>query len=154
MQELSEGKFATVIDDVDQDDVSKIRRLIICSGKIYYDLLERRRQDELDTVAILRLEQLYPFPHRDFSYLFYQYHNVKDIVWCQEEPQNQGAWYQVQHRLQKYLEDDQELHYIGRKASASPAVGYTSLHIEQQYAVVMKALHGKSELKGLGKLSE
>ena len=149
MQELAEGRFRNVIDDVDQTDVSKVKRLIICSGKIYYDLLEKKREDELEHVAIMRLEQLYPFPHKDFSYLYYQYHNVEDIVWCQEEPQNQGAWYQIQHRLQKYLEDNQVLHYIGRKASASPAVGYYSLHIEQQYAVVMKALHGKSESEGI-----
>jgi len=153
MQELSEGTFANVIDEIDEMDIKKIKRLVICSGKIYYDLLEKKREEDLDHVAIMRLEQLYPFPHKEFSYLFYQYHNVKDIIWCQEEPQNQGAWYQMQHRFHKYIGDHQELHYVGRKASASPAVGYHSLHVEQQYAVVMKALHGGFEQQDMGKKS-
>jgi len=153
VQELSEGTFQNVIDDVDSPDVDKVKRLVICSGKIYYDLLEKRRQDELHDVAIMRFEQLYPFPHKDFSYLFCRYQNVEDVIWCQEEPQNQGGWYQMQHRLHKYLGENQVLHYVGRKASASPAVGYHSLHIEQQYAVVMKALHGKSERQRTGNKS-
>jgi 2-oxoglutarate dehydrogenase E1 component len=147
MNELSDGKFHNVIDDVDHQDASKIKRLVICSGKIYYDLLEKKREEGIDDVAIMRLEQLYPFPHKDFAYLFYQYRNVKDVVWCQEEPQNQGAWYQVQHRFRKYIDDHQTLHYVGRKASASPAVGYYSLHMEQQYTVVTKALFGGFEKK-------
>ena len=153
MQELSEGTFINVIDDVDGADAKKVKRLVICSGKIYYDLLEKKREEDLDHVAIMRLEQLYPFPHKEFAYLFYQYQHVKDIIWCQEEPQNQGAWYQVQHRFHKYIGNHQKLHYVGRKASASPAVGYHSLHIEQQYSVVMKALHGGFAKQDMGKKS-
>ena len=151
MKDLSEGRFQNVIDDIDSPDAGKIRRLVICSGKIYYDLLAKKREEGVDDVAIMRLEQLYPFPHREFSYLFCQYQNARDIVWCQEEPQNQGAWYQVQHRFSKYVDDNQVLHYVGRKASASPAVGYYSLHMEQQYTIVTKALFGGFENKDKGK---
>ena len=153
MQELSEGTFANVIDDVDTVDAKKIQRLIICSGKIYYDLLEKKRDDGLEHVAIMRLEQMYPFPHKEFAYLFHQYRNATDIIWCQEEPQNQGAWYQVQHRFRKYVGDDQSLSYVGRRASASPAVGYHSLHIQQQYAVVTEALYGTTKKQNVRKKS-
>jgi 2-oxoglutarate dehydrogenase E1 component len=147
IRQLTDGRFQNVIDDIDNPDIDKVKRLVICSGKIYYDLLAKKYEEGADDVAIMRLEQLYPFPHKDFAYYFYQYRNVKDVVWCQEEPQNQGAWYQVQHRLRKYIDATQVLHYVGRKASASPAVGYYSLHMEQQYSIVMKALYGGFEKK-------
>ncbi len=145
LEELSAGKFQNVIDDNDVKHINKITRLIFCSGKVYYDLLDLRKEDNTDHVAVLRLEQLYPFPHADFIRIFSRYKNATEVIWCQEEPQNQGAWYQVQHRFRKYLKDNQQLHYVGREASASPAVGYYSLHVEQQYAVVRQALCGDRE---------
>jgi len=145
MLELSEGSFRNVIDDIDDPAPGKVERLVICSGKVYYDLLEEKRKGGLEHIALIRLEQIYPFPHKDFAYLFYQYRQAKDIVWCQEEPQNQGAWYQVQHRFLKYLEPGQVLQYAGRKAAASPAAGYHSLHLEQQYTVVHQALYGQQD---------
>lgn len=145
--ELSDGTYINVIDDVDNPDPKQVKRLIVCSGKVYYDLLETKRKDGLEHVALLRLEQMYPFPHSEFAYLYYQYRHAVDIVWCQEEPQNQGGWYQIQHRFMKYLDSGQTLYYAGRKASASPAAGYHSLHVEQQHAVVHQALYGKQVLK-------
>ncbi len=143
IEELSEGKFQQVIDDPDCEDTKGITRMVLCSGKVYYDLQDAKHEEDSSHVAIVRMEQLYPFPHADFAYLFNAYSDVKEFVWCQEEPQNQGAWYQVQHRFKKYLNDDQELFYVGRKASASPAVGYHSLHVEQQYALTHNALFGE-----------
>lgn len=151
MQDLSEGSFQNIIDDVDDPDPKKVDRLIFCSGKVYYDLLEEKRKEGLDNIGLIRLEQLYPFPHKDFAYIYQQYGHATDIVWCQEEPQNQGAWYQIQHRFKKYLDPHQTLYYVGRKASASPAVGYYSLHLEQQYAVVHQALYGKQDKPGKNK---
>ncbi len=145
LEELSAGKFQSVIDDNNVKQADKVTRLILCSGKVYYDLLDSRKEDNIEHVAIVRLEQLYPFPHADFVHMFNRYKNAADVIWCQEEPQNQGAWYQVQHRFRKYLSDNQRLHYVGREASASPAVGYYSLHVEQQYTVVRQALHGDGE---------
>lgn len=144
LEDLSTGKFQNVIDD-DVDHVDKVTRLVLCSGKVYYDLMDLRKEDNTGHVAVVRLEQLYPFPHADFIRVFGRYKSVTEVIWCQEEPQNQGAWYQVQHRFRKYLRDNQQLHYVGREASASPAVGYYSLHVEQQYAVVRQALHGDYE---------
>ena len=142
LAELSAGKFQNVIDDNDVHNADRITRLVLCAGKIYYDVLDAKKEDKMEHVAIVRLEQLYPFPHADFIRMFERYKNVTEVVWCQEEPQNQGAWYQVQHRFRKYLGDNQRLHYVGREASASPAVGYYSLHVEQQQTVVHQALHG------------
>lgn len=143
LEELSDGKFQTVIDDPEFAGGAGITRLIFCSGKVYYDLLEARQDRHGDHVAIVRIEQIYPFPHADFARLFGRYNAVKEVIWCQEEPQNQGAWHQVQHRFQKYLNAGQRLYYEGREASASPAVGYYSLHVEQQHALVHNALYGE-----------
>src|SRR5690606_4947457 len=93
LEELAEGAFQTVIPEIDQIDPAKVDRVIMCSGKVYYDLLEKRRADGLDNVAIVRIEQLYPFPEDDLSEVLAPYTNVRKVVWCQEEPMNQGAWY-------------------------------------------------------------
>jgi 2-oxoglutarate dehydrogenase E1 component len=123
-----------------------VRRVIVCSGKVYYDLLNWRREQKIADVAILRLEQIYPFPHDDFRAQLKKYPNAKDLVWCQEEPQNQGAWY----RARAYLRDDaanvgfpKKLFYAGRPVSASPAVGYTSWHVKQQNELVEAAFGNK-----------
>jgi 2-oxoglutarate dehydrogenase E1 component len=112
----------------------------MCSGKVYYDLLDQRRKNQKDDVAIVRLEQLYPFPQEEFKAIMAKYEHVTDWVWCQEEPQNQGAWYCSQHHIWQSIPQGSNLTYAGRKASASPAVGYVSVHNQQQKALVEDAL--------------
>ena len=113
---------------------------MLCSGKVYYELLEKRRNEGLNNVAIIRIEQLYPFPKDEVNALLEQYSHVTDLVWCQEEPQNQGAWYCSQHHFRSVMPEGAKLYYTGRAASASTAVGYMSLHIKQQKALVNEAL--------------
>ena len=112
---------------------------------MYYDLVKKRVEKEADDVAILRVEQLYPFPHKAFAAELKRYPNVTDIVWCQDEPQNQGAWFFVQHYLHENMREGQKLGYSGRAAAASPAAGYSHLHQEQQKALVDGAF---GKLKG------
>lgn len=140
LEDLTEGTFQNVIDEIDDVDKSKIDRVVLCSGKVYYDILEKRRSDELNTVAIVRMEQLYPFPYDDMTAVLETYPNVKSVVWCQEEPRNQGAWRSNRHRIERLLNKGQALEYCGRDTSASPAVGSAGLHTQQQIALVQEAL--------------
>jgi 2-oxoglutarate dehydrogenase E1 component len=140
LEELAEGTFQAAIGEIDDIDAKKVKRVVFCSGKVYYDLLDQRRKNEQDDVAIIRIEQLYPFPLFEVRDLIAQYENVQDFVWCQEEPQNQGAWYSSQHNFRNAIRDG-NLKYSGRPASASPAVGYMSVHMKQQKAVVDDALN-------------
>jgi 2-oxoglutarate dehydrogenase E1 component len=126
-----------VIGETADLEPKKIKRVIVCSGKVYYDLRTARGERE-DTV-ILRLEQLYPFPHKAFANELKKYPHATEVVWCQDEPQNQGAWFQIQHNLLENLGDEQKLSYAGRPASASPAVGYYAMHNEQQKALIQSA---------------
>jgi 2-oxoglutarate dehydrogenase E1 component len=148
LSEFTKGGFQTVIPEQDADVVKKaekVKRIICCSGKVYYDLVKKREERGSDDVAILRVEQLYPFPHKVFGAEIRKYPNATDIVWCQDEPQNQGAWFFVQHYIHENMLDGQKLGYAGRAASASPAVGYAHLHQEQQKTLI-EAAFGK--LKG------
>ena len=140
LTDLTQGTFELVMSEVDELPKKTVKRIVICSGKVYYDLLEKRRTDSLKEVAILRIEQLYPFPEVSLQEQLKQYPNVQTIVWCQEEPKNQGAWYSIQHHLQGCITHDQTLHYAGREPSAAPAVGYAALHAEQQKSLVENAL--------------
>jgi 2-oxoglutarate dehydrogenase E1 component len=140
LEELAEGVFHNVIDEIDDIIPSNVKRVVMCSGKVYYDLLEQRRNNEQTDVAIIRIEQLYPFPHGEIDQVVSKFTHVKDWVWCQEEPQNQGAWYCSQHHFWSSLPKDATLSYAGRQASASPAVGYISVHNQQQKALVDDAL--------------
>ncbi len=140
LEELAEGKFHNVIGEIDDIDPKKVKRVVMCSGKVYYDLLDQRRKNEQTDVAIIRLEQLYPFPQEECAKVVAQYSHVKDWVWCQEEPQNQGAWYCSQHHFWQAIPDGAKLTYAGRDASSSPAVGYVSVHNQQQKALVENAL--------------
>jgi len=142
LEDLAEGTFQPVIGEVDSLDADKVDRLIMCSGKVYYDLLEKRRNEGLDNTAIVRIEQLYPFPEDDLSVEFAKYKNLKHIVWCQEEPMNQGAWYPSQHHMRRVgnaYNGSLDLKYAGRVASASPACGYPSMHAEQQEQLLQDA---------------
>ncbi len=140
LEELSDGVFHNVIGEVDELDPKGVKRVVMCSGKVYYDLLDQRRKNEQTDVAIIRLEQLYPFPQEECAKIVAEYSHVKDWVWCQEEPQNQGAWYCSQHHFWQVIPDGAKLTYAGRAASASPAVGYLSVHNQQQKALVEDAL--------------
>ncbi|MAP20647.1 MAG: 2-oxoglutarate dehydrogenase E1 component [Alteromonadaceae bacterium] len=140
LEELSDGVFHNVIGEVDELDPKGVKRVVMCSGKVYYDLLDQRRKNDQTDVAIIRLEQLYPFPQEECAKIVAEYSHVKDWVWCQEEPQNQGAWYCSQHHFWQVIPDGAKLTYAGRAASASPAVGYLSVHNQQQKALVEDAL--------------
>ena len=140
LEDLTEGGFQEIIGEVDSHDPAAIQRLVFCSGKVYYDLLEARRERNLDHVAIIRIEQLYPFPQARYGQEIARYPQVADIVWCQEEPKNQGAWYQSLHHLERGLPSSLKVRYAGREPSASPAVGYYSVHVEQQQKLINEAL--------------
>ncbi|MBE2894253.1 2-oxoglutarate dehydrogenase E1 component [Spirabiliibacterium falconis] len=140
MDELLNGTFQTVLPEVDALDPNGIKRVVLCAGKVYYDLLEKRREKEQTDVAIIRIEQLYPYPTQDVQAILAPYQHVNDFIWCQEEPLNQGAWYCSQHNFRTSLPDGASLNYVGRAASASPATGFASLHNAQQKALVEQAL--------------
>ncbi|MCO4889144.1 2-oxoglutarate dehydrogenase E1 component [Cupriavidus sp. WGtm5] len=145
LSDLAKGHFETVIADQEELNAGKVKRVIMCSGKVYYDLVNTRKEREASDTAIIRLEQLYPFPHKALAAELKKYPNANEILWCQDEPQNQGAWFFVQHYIMENMTDGQKLGYAGRPASASPAVGYYAKHNEQQKAL-LDAAFGK--LKG------
>ncbi|MCC5809800.1 MAG: 2-oxoglutarate dehydrogenase E1 component [Ectothiorhodospiraceae bacterium] len=141
LDDLTEGRWQNVIDEVDDIKAKDVQRVVMCSGKVYYDLLAERRNREQSNVAIVRIEQLYPFPEEELTALLRRrYNKATAVVWCQEEPKNQGAWYSSQHHFRNCMKDGQELSYAGREASASPAVGYPKIHHEQQRQLVEEAL--------------
>ena len=142
LDELANGEFQQLIPDKSADP-KKVKRVVLCSGKVYYDLLEDATKRGQDDVALLRVEQLYPFPRELLAAELKRYAKATDVVWCQEEPQNQGAWYQIKHHLQACLAPKQELHYAGRSRSPSPAAGHFAEHVEEQLKLVADALVNK-----------
>ncbi|WP_413733919.1 2-oxoglutarate dehydrogenase E1 component [Shewanella sp. BJSY2023SW005] len=140
MDQLANGQFQNVIGEIDTLDAAKVDRVVFCSGKVYYELLERRRKENIDNVALVRVEQLYPFPHEEMATALKDYQHVTDFVWCQEEPQNQGAWYCSQHHFWAAIPKGAQLSYAGRDASAAPACGYPELHTHQQESLITSAL--------------
>ncbi|MBL8377977.1 MAG: 2-oxoglutarate dehydrogenase E1 component [Burkholderiales bacterium] len=144
LSELARGQFETVIGDGDAVDAKKVKRVIVCSGRVYYDLLAARTERKAGDCAIVRIEQLYPFPHKAFGTEIRKYANATEIIWCQDEPQNQGPWFQIQHNLLDNMTTGQTLAYAGRPASASPAVGYMAKHVERQKQLIAQAF-GKSK---------
>jgi 2-oxoglutarate dehydrogenase E1 component len=146
-EELSEGIFHNMIDETDDLDKSKIERVVFCGGKVYFDLLAERRKRGVENIALVRVEQLYPFPHEELDNCLANYQHVKDFVWCQEEPQNQGAWFSSQHHFRQPIHESSNAHlnYVGRPASAAPAVGYAAVHAKEQAALVDDALTIKSK---------
>jgi len=139
IHEFANGAFQTVIPDVESLEAKEVKRIVACSGKVYYDLAARRAEAKRTDVAIIRVEQLYPFPHKQFEAEMKRYMNASEVVWCQEEPQNQGAWYQSAHYFRENMRDDQKLYYAGRPPSAAPATGYMARHNERQRALVEQA---------------
>jgi 2-oxoglutarate dehydrogenase E1 component len=140
LEDLTEGEFQPLITEVDPLDEMKVTRIVFCSGKVYYDLLEKRRGQALEHIAIVRIERLYPFPESQMSNLIDNYPNAREFIWCQEEPQNQGAWFASQHHMLSAMKQPELLQYVGRPFSAAPAAGYTWLHLKQQHALVAQAL--------------
>jgi 2-oxoglutarate dehydrogenase E1 component len=142
LEELASGRFHPVIDETELEPAGA-ERVVLCSGKVYYDLLEARRARGLTDVALVRVEQLYPFPKDQFTQVIKAYRHASQIIWCQEEPQNQGAWDQIKHRFQFLLDDHQRVYYVGRPVSAAPAVGHRQVHVEQQERLIDEALTGR-----------
>ncbi len=140
MKELAEGRFQPVIDEIDPVETARVRRVVFCSGKVYYDLLEQRRTEKDPEVVLVRIEELYPFPADEYQAVLDRYAGAVDIVWCQEEPQNQGAWYQIRHRLQAPLDAKRSLRYAGRESAAAPATGLYAIHQREQAGLVAAAL--------------
>ncbi len=142
LDDLCEGSFQTVIPDGEGLDVKKVTRVIMCSGKVYYELLAKHRSDGRTDTAIVRIEQLYPFPSEDLREVLAVYTKLTEVVWCQEEPMNQGAWYCSQHHMREVLREINPkiyLKYAGRPPSAAPACGYTSVHVEEQTRLINEA---------------
>ncbi len=140
LEDLTRGSFARVIGELDELAVADVRRVVFCSGKVYFDLLRARRKEGLRDVALVRIEQLYPFPGEEYVAVLNRFANAREIVWCQEEPQNQGAWYQIRHRLQETAGRRLVL-YAGRAPAAAPATGIAKIHELEQQALVAAALH-------------
>src|SRR6056300_694012 len=143
LEELALGKFHLVIPEVDDLDDNKVGRAVLCAGKVYYELLAERRVRGLDNIAIVPIEQMYPFPEQELAEVLSAYPKIQDVVWCQEEPMNQGCWYASQHHMRRTLDRmgaSLGVRYVGREASAAPAAGYMALHLRQQEALINEAL--------------
>ena len=141
LDDLARGTFKVVIGEVDQFDPARVRRIVLCSGKVYYDLLEQRRTNKQEDVALIRLEQLYPFPKATLAREIQWYLNAEEVVWAQEEPMNQGAWYAVQHDVRECMMPHQSLSYAGRLRSAAPSGGHHHQHVVRQKRLVDAALN-------------
>ncbi len=144
LDDLARGGFQTMIPDTAARDPKKVKRVVFCSGRVYYDLVEEADKRGLDGVALVRVEQLYPFPRREVIEELKRFPAAKDAIWCQEEPRNQGAWYQIQHHLLHCIGDSKrKLHYAGRPRSPAPACGHYNTHVVEQAALVERALVAK-----------
>ena len=153
LEELANGKFEVVIGETIKRNAKKVKRVVVCSGKVYYDIVAEREKRAIDDIAVVRVEQLYPFPHEEFAEQIAAYPAAKSVVWAQEEPANQGAWHRIQHYLKRNMRADQTLGYAGRASSASPAVGYLAKHNEQQKELVDAALSWEPVAKTAAKKS-
>jgi 2-oxoglutarate dehydrogenase E1 component len=142
--ELSNSGFQRVIDEIDDIKPANVERVVFCSGKVYFDLLKTRRADALANVALVRIEQLYPFPVEEYKQVLARYPNAVDVVWCQEEPQNQGAWFQIRHRLQEIAGEKRPVYYAGRAPASAPATGVAKQHEFEQQRLVQTALNAIS----------
>lgn len=142
LDDLFNGKFHNIIPEIDALEAQKVTKVVLCGGKVYYDLLQMRRDKELNHIALIRIEQLYPFPKKALCAEINKYPNATRVVWCQEEPQNQGAWFSSQHNIRDCLRPEHSLGYAGREFAAAPAAGSPALHAQQQLALVEQALLG------------
>jgi len=140
VEEVTAGRFEVVLDDIDDLKPNKVKRVVLCSGKVFYDLIEQRREQKLEDVALVRIEQLYPFPEDAVTAVLSKYAKAREWVWCQEEPHNQGSWFFVQDCLRPLING--ELKYVGREAYAAPAEGHFLTHQANQNDLVSRALVG------------
>lgn len=140
LNDLSTGEFQWVIPEIEDIQAPLVDRVVLCTGKIYYELLEKRRELKLNNVALIRMEQLYPFPNERLREILAVYTKATRLIWCQEEPENQGAWYPLRYHFGNFLAKGQSLEYAGRPAAASPAAGYHTVHEKEQEKVIDKAL--------------
>jgi len=140
LEDLCDGSFQAVISETEKLDDAQVKRVVLCSGKVYYDLFDKREQDGRRDVAVIRIEQLYPFPKEALKNELDRYQNASKFIWCQEEPMNQGAWFSSQHHMRTVLGNEFNLEYAGRPFSAAPAVGYIPLHIQQLQDLLQDAL--------------
>ncbi len=143
LDQLATGRWHNVIGEIDNIDAGKVRRVLLCSGKVYYELLAYRREQKIGDIAILRVEQQYPFPHDEYKEALAKFGNATEVVWVQEEPQNQGAWYRLRAYMRSDLDASKLLAYAGRPISASPAVGYAAKHMLEQKQIVADAFAEK-----------
>ncbi len=148
LEDLARGRFQPLIHETESLDRNTVRRIVFCAGKVYYDLVQARAKEKLDKVAIVRIEQLYPFPRTDYEAVLAMYPKARDVVWAQEEPENQGAWYQIKHRLQIYLSPQHRMLYATRPGMASTAGGYLKVHNKEQEELVREALTGGKPVQG------
>ena len=144
LEDLTRGSFARVIDEIEPLEPDQVKRVVFCGGKVYFDLLKARRAASIHDVALVRIEQLYPFPSEEYAAVLGRYRNLREVVWCQEEPQNQGAWYQIRHRLESAFGKDLEVLYAGRAPAAAPATGIGKVHEREQQMLVDAALRATS----------
>jgi 2-oxoglutarate dehydrogenase E1 component len=147
LADLAKGGFQVIIGETENLAAKKVKRIVFCAGKVYYDIVAERAKRSMEDIAVVRVEQLYPFPHDEFEAQIAAYPNANTLVWAQEEPRNQGAWRSLQHYLVQHMRADQTLVYAGRESAASPAVGYLQLHDEQQRALVDAALTAGAAIK-------
>jgi len=140
LDDLSHGGFSWVLPELDELDTAKVKRVVICAGKVYYELLEARRLNRIHDVAILRIEQVYPFPGKQLDKILKNYKNTNELIWCQEEPKNQGAWDFSKTRIPALINKRWQLGYAGREPSSAPAVGSAKLHAKEQMEIINKAL--------------
>jgi 2-oxoglutarate dehydrogenase E1 component len=140
LEDLAKGSFQLVIPEPTKIVAKQCKRIVLCSGKVYYDLLARRHERDLKDIPLIRLEQLYPFPEEELKRVISYYGHVKQVIWCQEEPRNQGVWYIKRHCIERCLGANQRLEYVGRHSFAAPACGYAKLHKTQQSLLVDQAL--------------
>jgi 2-oxoglutarate dehydrogenase E1 component len=141
LSELATGRYQRVIDETDGLNPAEVQRIVLCSGKVYFDLLRERRAQALKSVALVRVEQLYPFPADEYQRVLARYPQHAELIWCQEEPQNQGAWYQIRHRLQELAGQERPVYYAGRASASAPATGLIKLHEVEQQRLVQTALN-------------
>lgn len=147
LDDLAGGFYQRVIAEVDEIDPAKVDHIVLCSGKVYYDLLEKRRNEKVENMVIIRVEQLYPFPNDELNSLLKCYTKSKQLIWCQEEPKNQGSWDFIRPRIKNMLDNKWDLQYVGRASSSAPAVGSAKLHAVQQAELVEQSIFFNAQRK-------
>lgn len=145
LEDLAQGQLQLLIPEIDELDAKKVTRIVMCCGKVYYELLTKRREQKLNHIAIIRIEQLYPFPYEELQKELREYPNAQQVIWAQEEPKNQGAWFCSNHRFTECMREDQTLQLAARPALAAPAGGYLALHRQMQTDVINQALDIKED---------